>query len=77
MVEFDKVWGAELARLREAGRLRGLRDVVRLPGGRIAVAGRAPVLDFSSNDYLGLSHHPALIERACAYAREFGALCRG
>ncbi|WP_297371527.1 aminotransferase class I/II-fold pyridoxal phosphate-dependent enzyme [Acidocella sp.] len=73
MVEFDKVWDAELARLREAGRFRVLRDVVRLPGGRIAVAGRAPVLDFSSNDYLGLSHHPALIERACAFAREFGA----
>lgn len=30
-------------------------------------------LNFSSNDYLALSHHPALIERACAFAREYGA----
>jgi 8-amino-7-oxononanoate synthase len=31
------------------------------------------LIDVSSNDYLGLSRHPALIERACAWARTHGA----
>src|SRR5690348_3242323 len=30
------------------------------------------VIDFSSSDYLGLSKHPLLIERACEYAKQFG-----
>ncbi len=31
------------------------------------------LIDVSSNDYLGLSRHPLLIERACAWARKHGA----
>lgn len=31
-----------------------------------------PLLDFSSNDYLGLSTHPALVERAKEYLDRFG-----
>ena len=73
MVEFDEVWRACLDDLQRAGRWRQLRDVTRLSGGAIAVAGRAPVLDFSSNDYLGLSHHPELIARAGDFARLYGA----
>jgi 8-amino-7-oxononanoate synthase len=46
------------ARLREAGRLE---------------RGGAALLDFSSNDYLGLALHPLLIERSAAFARELGA----
>ncbi|MDP1652131.1 MAG: pyridoxal phosphate-dependent aminotransferase family protein [Rhodocyclaceae bacterium] len=31
------------------------------------------LIDMASNDYLGLSRHPLLIERACAWARTHGA----
>ncbi|MBV2182186.1 MAG: 8-amino-7-oxononanoate synthase [Castellaniella sp.] len=31
------------------------------------------LLNFCSNDYLGLSAHPAVIDRACDYARRYGA----
>lgn len=31
------------------------------------------LLDFSSNDYLGLAHHPQLVERACEWARQWGS----
>jgi 8-amino-7-oxononanoate synthase len=43
-------------------------------GRRRALRAHDPALiDVSSNDYLGLSRHPLLIERACAWAREHGA----
>lgn len=34
------------------------------------------LIDVSSNDYLGLSRHPLLIERACQWARDHGAGAR-
>ena len=43
--------------------------VVRMDGHDVIMAG--------SNDYLGLSQHPEVIEGACQAAREFGSSCSG
>lgn len=50
-----------LAALEAAGRRRALG------------AHDASLIDVSSNDYLGLSRHPLLIERACQWAHAHGA----
>jgi 8-amino-7-oxononanoate synthase len=60
-----------LTAIEDAGRLRIARKAQVLPGGRIRREGRE-FLDFSSNDYLGLSLHPLLTERACDWTRLFG-----
>ncbi len=53
-------------------RLRRLQPATLAPQGRILRDGRACV-NFASNDYLGLSQHPALIEAACSYTKRYGA----
>lgn len=72
MQDFDSTWKKCLEALDLGGRRRVLRPVERLSDGRISIAGKT-VIDFSSNDYLGLARHPALIERACDYAHRWGA----
>ena len=53
----------ELDRRGALHRLRQLRDVQPLPGGRIELDGRI-LANFSSNDYLGLAFHPELKRRS-------------
>lgn len=71
MARFDDIWEAELVRREQAGRLRRLRTTERLGEGRIRTGGRI-LVDFSSNDYLGLARHPALAERAAVFAGRWG-----
>ena len=60
-----------LAEREQSGLLRALKGLSPLPGARVMVKGR--VLDnFSSNDYLGLSMHPLLRERALEYMERYG-----
>jgi len=58
----------ELAR---AGLARRRRTVESADGPHLTVEGRR-YLAFCSNDYLGLAHHPALIEAACRGAERYG-----
>lgn len=68
----DPVLRQALAAIEDAGRLRITREAQVLPGGRIRREG-SELVDFSSNDYLGLSLHALLAERADEWTRRFGA----
>lgn len=72
MNAFDRELAARLDALRAAGLHRQLRRVDSPPGARIEIAGRA-LLNFSSNDYLGLATHPALKAAALRAIERFGA----
>ena len=58
--------------LREQNLLRELRRVDSAQGPHIQIGGR-PLLNFSSNDYLGLANDPLLKEAASQAVAEYGA----
>ncbi len=72
MSTFDQELKARLEAIREQGLLRELRRVDSPQGQRIRIGGRE-LINFSSNDYLGLANHPALKEAASKAVMEFGA----
>lgn len=61
-----------LAERVEQQRLRSLQPLVPVDGLWVEKAGRK-LLNFSANDYLGLSKHPALIAAAQDYTQQYGA----
>lgn len=61
-----------LEQLERCGLERHVLDTLPIGGGRVLVKGRE-LVDFCSNDYLGLSEHPAVIEASCAATRRLGA----
>jgi glycine C-acetyltransferase len=61
----------ELAELRARNLYRPLREMSTMQGPTCEVDGRE-VISFSSNDYLGLTHHPRLQEAAANAARDYG-----
>ena len=72
--KFDFV-DRELARLREKGQLRALRTLQAGEGTTVIAEGRK-LVNFSSNDYLGLASHPLLRQRAVEFADLHGAGAR-
>ena len=52
--------------------LRSLKNVIPLAGAEVEVNGRR-MLNFCSNDYLGLAAHPLLKQRSIDYTERYGA----
>jgi glycine C-acetyltransferase/8-amino-7-oxononanoate synthase len=61
----------ELEQLKKSGLHRSLKMIEKVSGARITINGKA-YLNFCSNDYLGLSQHPKVKEKAIAIIKEFG-----
>ena len=61
----------EVAALRERHLYRALRVMSSAQGPIVSVGGRR-VISLSSNDYLGLTHHPRLRTAALEAVREYG-----
>ena len=72
MNSFDWELTERLTRLSAQGLHRELRRVDSPPGTRIRTGGRT-LLNFSSNDYLGLAGEPSLKEAAIRAIEKFGA----
>ncbi|RKU07266.1 8-amino-7-oxononanoate synthase [Candidatus Poribacteria bacterium] len=62
---------SELAQLNQAGLSRSLRSVMTAPTGRTLLDGREVIL-LGSNNYLGLSVHPVVVEAAATAVQKYG-----
>ena len=72
MKAFDEELTSRLSALREQGLYRELRRIDSPQGPRVQIGGKS-VLNFSSNDYLGLANHAVLKEAAAEAVQKYGA----
>jgi 8-amino-7-oxononanoate synthase len=72
MNPFDDELRRVLAEIQTQGLRRQLRRIDSAQGAHVTIAGQ-PLLNFSSNDYLGLANHPALKQAAVRAIEKFGA----
>jgi len=70
--DFNDYLHQELAAIDDAGLRRELRRIDSGQGARVELGGRE-LINFSSNDYLGLATHPTLKTAAAKAVEEFGA----
>ncbi len=71
--DFQACLAAALSDAEGKSRRRRLRAMTREPGGMVRLADDRRLIDFSSNDYLGLALHPQVTARAADYAARLGA----
>ncbi len=72
MAALDTFLAAALERIDSRHERRRLTATALQAGGRVRRGG-ATLVDFSSNDYLGLATHPLLAERAADWGARYGA----
>ena len=72
MTSFQDTLGERLEAIRGQGLYRELRTVESAQGTRVEVGGKT-LLNFSSNDYLGLTNHAAVKAEARAAIEQYGA----
>jgi len=72
MSRFDRLYAARLDDLAARHRIRRLHPTRPTEPGRAVRDGRT-VVNFSSNDYLGLSRHPLLAARGAEWAERLGS----
>ncbi|HEX4263336.1 MAG TPA: 8-amino-7-oxononanoate synthase [Verrucomicrobiae bacterium] len=72
MNDFNAALNERLAAIRKQGLYRELRRVDSPQSPRIEIGGKA-LLNFSSNDYLGLANEPVIKEAAIQAVEKFGA----
>ncbi|MGO3741693.1 8-amino-7-oxononanoate synthase [Kerstersia sp.] len=72
MSKIDSILQQHLDRADAAQARRHLRPCRSAPAGYVWREGQL-LMNFSSNDYLGLSRHPLLVERAHAWSQTWGA----
>lgn len=72
MPALDATLQQKIAALEAKQRLRNPQTTARLAGARVLRAGQK-YISFSCNDYLGLSHHPAVIAAAQHATERYGA----
>jgi len=72
MAALDAHLAAALERIDARHERRRLTPSALSAGGRVMRAGAA-LIDFSSNDYLGLAQHPLLAERAAEWGARYGS----
>lgn len=72
LTQFDDDLSQRLKAIRADGLYRELREIDSPQGTHVVINGR-PVLNFSSNDYLGLANHPAVKNAASEAIQKYGA----
>lgn len=72
MPALDSVLQQKLQLLEAKHAKRALQPVTR-EGGVLVQSGEKPLVSFSCNDYLGLSHHPKVIKAAANALKTYGA----
>jgi 8-amino-7-oxononanoate synthase len=68
----NSFWTDELDRLREKNLFRVMPSIAGMPG-RLVRVNDCEVLNFSSNNYLGLASHPEVIRAMVRYTEQYGA----